>query len=417
MAFFTKLLRGTAGTAAGGTSAGASAPKAKPVGAASQSLLGMASPDDSRGSLLAPKPYEYDDSQSLAVNLHRSRNPDWESAINSEGSSKPDMSGRRPHVDSMVMTAYQERDIAAKGSNAANYGGREAFDLLTSMPATADFDTVNKALAGKGLRPFADANDLSARNRALPGHDAGDWMGLETIVPVALGAIAGGAAGLYGAPGAASAAPASASQALGTGLSAGSTGAGGLSATAGGVTGLTATPAATAAFDAGIALTGGGTVAGAEALGSGLSPNATGANGLSPNATGANGITAPTSAGAEAVHATPQVARAAAPSAGILNTGITGSEILTGASLASSVAPLLMSAPEMPSLDDAPLRSEVEAPSNQTRQMETRAQRYERNARAAGAQRSGNKADLRGGPRRGPKARTGEARRALYGER
>jgi hypothetical protein len=70
--------------------------------------------------------------------------------------------------------------------------------------------------------------------------------------------------------------------------------------------------------------------------------------------------------------------------------------------------------PAMPSLDDAPLpqRGEIEAPTNQTRQMQTRAQRLDAQARAAGAQRSGNQQDTRGKRPNAPKQR-GPARRVL----
>ena len=75
--------------------------------------------------------------------------------------------------------------------------------------------------------------------------------------------------------------------------------------------------------------------------------------------------------------------------------------------------------PELPSLvDDAPLpqRGEIEAPRNETRNMETRSQRLNAQARAAGAQRSGNMQDTRGKRPKAPKQR-GAARRELAGER
>lgn len=101
----------------------------------------------------------------------------------------------------------------------------------------------------------------------------------------------------------------------------------------------------------------------------------------------------------------------AAKTATAAKTGITATDYLTAASLASSLATPRM--PEMPGPIDPPDRGDVDMPKNRTEQMALRAQDLGRQARAAGAQRGENEADLLGSMY-GPK-RKGQARRALSG--
>lgn len=88
----------------------------------------------------------------------------------------------------------------------------------------------------------------------------------------------------------------------------------------------------------------------------------------------------------------------------------TSDALLATSALSPLMAPEM---PEMPAPGEVPSREDVAAPRNRTEQMALRAQDLGRNARAAGAQRSTNAADLLGA--RGGARRRGEARRALSG--
>lgn len=103
----------------------------------------------------------------------------------------------------------------------------------------------------------------------------------------------------------------------------------------------------------------------------------------------------------------------AAAKSGIMGTGVSTMDTLSAASTLSALAAPSM--PRMPSPIGAPNRDDLDMPENRTEQMKLREDARGRRARAAGAQRSENSADMLGG-RYGPRRR-GQAREALYGLR
>jgi hypothetical protein len=277
----------------------------------------------------------------------------------------------------------------------------------------------------EGIRELAGRGYWMGENGTIHDPMQSDWDVARGLAPVVLGAAGFAAAGASMAAGAGSTA------------AAGST---------------TAASGTAAAAETGTAFTGGftGTAAGAP----GFSGAASGSVGLS--SAGASGSLAPgffaseglaaggalgaaaggSTLGAEAIEGTISTGGSTGATTSSLTNASSASSTLTGgastastaaryASLASDVmggvsalgllaGGAAAEEPAMPSLDDSPLpvRGEIEAPTNQTRQMQTRAQRLDAQARAAGAQRSGNMQDTRGKRPNAPKTR-GPARRVL----
>lgn len=102
-------------------------------------------------------------------------------------------------LDPRFLSAIQ---TAMARSGQQDYGGKTAFDLLASSDQARSqndpFGYANELLAGQGVQGISGSQELASANRALPGHEAGNWMGIQTLAPAMIGAIAGGAGGLYG---------------------------------------------------------------------------------------------------------------------------------------------------------------------------------------------------------------------------
>jgi hypothetical protein len=242
-----------------------------------------------------------------------------------------------------------------------------------------------------------------------------DWDVLRGLSPVIMGV-----AGYAAAAASAASAAGSASAAAG-----GTTGAAGTTAASGSLMPAAVAESSTALTAQGLTQTAPGVWAGAGATGYGAAGGAAssallegGASELGTVSAGGNtgattsslSNTASTGSTLNSGASTLSTASRYASLAGDAMTGMSALALLGGGAAAGE--------PEMPSVDDAPLpqRGEIEAPRNETRGMETRAQRLNAQARAAGAQRSGNMQDTRGKRPKAPKVR-GAARQELYGDR
>jgi hypothetical protein len=129
------------------------------------------------------------------------------------GNSGPDGSGgyrygsmggagqMHPTFNSAIITAFGWRDLHSGNPYVGDYGSQEAFDLIMSAdPVRANADPLgyaNELLVEAGIIPrgFKDANELSAVNMSLPGHNSNDWAWMEPVVMGGLAAISGGALG------------------------------------------------------------------------------------------------------------------------------------------------------------------------------------------------------------------------------
>jgi hypothetical protein len=246
-------------------------------------------------------------------------------------------------------------------------------------------------------------------------------------LPVAGMALMGGVAAGAAAAGAGASTAAGTSAAVAEGAAVGSTAAGTTAAGTAASTAGSLMPAAVAETSAaltaqGLSQTAAGVWAGAGATGYGTGAAAgalleggaeLGTISTSGSGTGATSAANVGATSAEVTSASsslvPTTARQAFSLAGDAMTGMSALSLLAGGA----------AEPEMPSVDDVaplPQRGEIEPPRNETRQMETRGQRLDAQARAAGAQRSGNMMDTRGKRPKAPKTR-GAARQELYGAR
>jgi hypothetical protein len=275
--------------------------------------------------------YNYDPRQSLAANLESFYNP---------GAGTPESGGTWLGGMGINRTAYPVMTAFQETTPGGDYGGLAAFDIIQKLGPYATLDQVNAALVQQGLRPFANAQELDIRNTALPGHNAENFTGLwgaplDIGVAAGLGYAGGGAAGLYGAPGAAAAPSAAAGGITGAptamtsapGAIAGSAAPGTPLFSTAATTGTNAfggafsTPAMTTfagptgtalgGFTAPATLGASGTLAGAGALGGGV---ASGADYF-------GGITPPSAAGTGAV-GTGSAAAGAGAAAGVGGTGL-----------------------------------------------------------------------------------------------